>query len=54
MLTIQKQMKEDISILKMKKYYKHYVKNLKRQLMTKDFLCRLQLHISNWKACPRL
>ena len=26
-----------------------HVKNLKRQLMTKDFLWRLKLHVGNWK-----
>jgi len=25
-----------------------HVKNLKRQLMTKDFLWRLKLHVGNW------
>ena len=30
-----------------KKEHTH-VKNLKRQLMTKDFLWRLKLHVGNW------
>jgi len=38
-------MKEQISVHKMKSILKHYVKNLKRQLMTKDFLGRLEIHI---------
>jgi len=29
-----------------------HVKNLKRQLMTKDFLWRLKLHVSNWNEWP--
>ena len=28
------------------------VKNLKRQLMTKDFLWRLKLHVGNWNEWP--
>jgi len=37
----------------LKTHYKHYAKNLKRQLMMKDFLCKLKLHMGNWKACPQ-
>ena len=29
-----------------------HVKNLKRQLMTKDFLWRLKLHAGNWNEWP--
>jgi len=29
-----------------------HVKNLKRQLMTKDFLWRLKLHVGNWNEWP--
>jgi len=32
-----------------KKQEHTHVKNLKRQLMTKDFLWRLKLHVGNWK-----
>ena len=28
------------------------VKNLKRQLITKDFLWRLKLHVGNWNEWP--
>ena len=34
-----------------KKEHTH-VKNLKRQLMTKDFLWRLKLHVGNWNEWP--
>ena len=30
-----------------------HVKNLKRQLMTKDFLWRLKLHVGNWNEWPQ-
>jgi len=38
---------------------KHYDKrnqaeNLNRQLLTKDFLCRLYMHVGNWNVCPSL
>jgi len=29
-----------------------HVKNLKRQLMTKDFLWRSKLHVGNWNEWP--
>ena len=29
-----------------------HVKNFKRQLMTKDFLWRLKLHVGNWNEWP--
>jgi len=29
-----------------------HVKNLKRQLMTKNFLWRLKLHVGNWNEWP--
>jgi len=29
-----------------------HVKNLKRQLVTKDFLWRLKLHVGNWNEWP--
>ena len=34
-----------------KKEHTH-VKNLKRQLMTKDFFWRLKLHVGNWNDWP--
>jgi len=30
-----------------------HVKNLKRQLMTKDFLWKLKLHVGNWNEWPQ-
>jgi len=35
-------------VYKIKHYVKHnQAKNLNRQLMTKDFLCRLYMHVGN-------
>ena len=30
-----------------------HVKNFKRQLMTKDFLWRVKLHVGNWNEWPQ-